>query len=366
MSSTNFNSPSRDIPSYARLQPAAAHYYAELSEQGVWDLDVIEKDWRDQQPFLASRGYLLRPRYHPTWKPSWVGTNLDPHFCEDGIAQRTPQLLDARRLDGTLVALKRTRNTTTEINIARFLSSILDAKNHSVTVLDYFPDPSETTMSFIVMPLLRPYNDPPFAALAEVLDFVGQTLEGLSFMHSRRVAHLDCAGPNIMMDARPLFPQGWHPVRRRCAPDGVYDLPPVSRLDTPVRYYFIDFGNSTCFLPEEPPYVVGVQGRDRSVPELSWEIPYDAFKVDVYAMGHMYQEDLLETYYGLAPLIPLLRRMTDHDPDRRPTAEDALNDFKDIFSGFDPSSIRSRIRRRDESVPERILNNIRHFMGHSL
>lgn len=27
--------------------------------------------WRDRYQLLAARGYTLRPRYHPQWKPSW-------------------------------------------------------------------------------------------------------------------------------------------------------------------------------------------------------------------------------------------------------------------------------------------------------
>lgn len=54
---------------------------AALSSQ----VQSIEEAWRQRQPFLAFKGYMLRPRYHKDWEPSWKGTNKDPSSCEDAI-----------------------------------------------------------------------------------------------------------------------------------------------------------------------------------------------------------------------------------------------------------------------------------------
>lgn len=35
------------------------------------ELAPPELAWRDRQPYLESRGYLLRPRYRPGWILSW-------------------------------------------------------------------------------------------------------------------------------------------------------------------------------------------------------------------------------------------------------------------------------------------------------
>lgn len=35
------------------------------------ELHPYEARWRDRQQFLASRGYMLRHRYHSGWVPSW-------------------------------------------------------------------------------------------------------------------------------------------------------------------------------------------------------------------------------------------------------------------------------------------------------
>ena len=46
-----------------------------------------EQFWLDHQVWLAGKGYMLRPRYRPGWKPSWEEGNRDAwmHY-EDGIA----------------------------------------------------------------------------------------------------------------------------------------------------------------------------------------------------------------------------------------------------------------------------------------
>lgn len=48
-------------------------------------LSTEESRWRDRYYFFREMGYLLRPRYHPDWVPSWIGTTSDPVNCEDSI-----------------------------------------------------------------------------------------------------------------------------------------------------------------------------------------------------------------------------------------------------------------------------------------
>ncbi|KDQ64118.1 hypothetical protein JAAARDRAFT_27741 [Jaapia argillacea MUCL 33604] len=355
-----------ELPAHARLSPSTAHRYAIAAEKGTWDLDTVEKKWRDRQSYLASRGYMLRPRYRPGWTPSWFGTDVDPFYCEDAIRQLLPQILDATRLDRTVVCLKRTKVHSLETEIARFLTSDShqrDPKNHCVPILDTFSDPLEPGRAFIVMPLLRPFDDPEFAHIGEVLDFVGQTLEGIGFIHKMGVAHRDCADQNIMMDARTLYPRGWHPIRTNCGPDGVRELPPAARIDCPVRYYFIDFGLATRFLPGDSCEVVGAKGRDQDVPELSNTIPYDPFKVDIFILGHLYQTDFHDKYLGLDFLLPLIRAMTNEDPNQRPTAQAAFNSFQSVYLSISTATSRARLRRRDEPVHERIYNSMRRLVG---
>lgn len=55
--------------------------YATLNEEEVW--------WRNQQEWLQQKGYMLRPRYRPGWKPSWeADEGTFPPGYEDGVRLR--------------------------------------------------------------------------------------------------------------------------------------------------------------------------------------------------------------------------------------------------------------------------------------
>ena len=110
-----------------------------------------------------------------------------------------------------------------------------------------------------------------------------------------------------MMDASPLYPEGYHPVRKNYTPDTMYRISPLSRTDRPVRYYYIDFGLSVQFSEGASPYVVGDVGRDTDVPELSDSVPYDPFKVDVFSLGNLLYKEFHEVRMSVPyPLLLLL------------------------------------------------------------
>ena len=48
------------------------------------DIDELERWWVDRQMALEQAGYMLRTRYRPGWKPSWVGTKKFYLDVEDG------------------------------------------------------------------------------------------------------------------------------------------------------------------------------------------------------------------------------------------------------------------------------------------
>jgi hypothetical protein len=102
-------------------------------------------------------------------------------------------VLDAERQgDGTIVCIKRiepkiyesdaeSENARTdEVKIGRYLSTeqmLRHPTNHCVPILDSFRDPILPEVEYIVMPVLRPYNNPEFCFVGEVVDFVTQILE---------------------------------------------------------------------------------------------------------------------------------------------------------------------------------------------
>ncbi|THH20527.1 hypothetical protein EUX98_g8563 [Antrodiella citrinella] len=318
---------------------------------GLGALHPSEILWRDRYLYLKEHGYTLRIRYKPDWKPSWFGNDVPPDCFEDFIMAREDIVIDAVPTgQNHRVSIKVVPRATQEITIARMLSSkdvSGNPNNHCVPVLDVLPDPLDSSNALLVMPYLRPFNSPPFEVVEEVMDFIRQTLEGLSFIHSQGVAHRDCSTRNIMMDARPLYPEDHHPVHTHLSPDVRNQARHLSRTESPVKYYYIDFGMSTYFREGEPPYVLGAKGADQDAPELSNKYPYNPYMLDIFILGH--------TYLGLSFLEPLITAMMHVQPERRPTASVALRMFSDIRRNLNHTHLHWRLRRRNETGTERVV-----------
>jgi hypothetical protein len=80
------------------------------------------------------------------------------------------------------------------------------------------------------------YDQPPLQTVANVIDFVKQTLEGLAFLHEHRIAHGaygDTTG--IMVDLG-------HPRYED-----------FDRARLPVRYYRVDFSHAERLAMDTPP-----------------------------------------------------------------------------------------------------------------
>lgn len=61
---------------------------SDLAKLYPTQIATSEKLWRDRYNFFKDQKKLvLRPRYKPDWKPSWVLTEQDPSYCEDSIVQ---------------------------------------------------------------------------------------------------------------------------------------------------------------------------------------------------------------------------------------------------------------------------------------
>jgi hypothetical protein len=57
--------------------------HSEAAVRGYDTLFRNEEFWRDNYGYLKDRGYLLRPRFHPDWVPSWRTRGGDPSKAED-------------------------------------------------------------------------------------------------------------------------------------------------------------------------------------------------------------------------------------------------------------------------------------------
>ena len=60
-----------------------------LDNPSGWHGEIAgpETWWAAHQEALEHAGYMLRSRYRPGWRPSWVGTNKDAFDSEDGQSQ---------------------------------------------------------------------------------------------------------------------------------------------------------------------------------------------------------------------------------------------------------------------------------------
>ncbi|KAI0643711.1 hypothetical protein C8Q79DRAFT_1120662 [Trametes meyenii] len=300
-----------------------------LGESEIW--------WRDKSPLFEAHGYRLRPRYRPGWTPSWKGKPIFAVlYAEDALdLHARAGVIDATRIsDGKLIYLKKIRVDSDELELLRFLSSpemVQDPHNHCVRLLDIIYDPDEIGFCFVVMPYLRWIDCPPFEYVEDMLECGEQILEGLVFLHDHGVAHRDCAYKNIMMDATAMYPKGFHPIREGFLPDNSGQAPVLHRIDVPIKYYFIDFGISTRFsVNQQPRLVLGTQGLDDEVPELSDTVPYDPFRTDVFIIGNLFQQQFLQRFSNARMLSSLVMRMVSKDPTRRPDAAEALREWKAI------------------------------------
>lgn len=159
----------------------------------------------------------------------------------------------------------------------------------------------------------------------------------------------DCTPPNIMMEGSELFSEEPHPspFHSRVSLDGQRAVRPLSRKNTSVRYYYIDYGISSLFSDNESRrFVVGIDGRERDIPELSADVPYDPFKTDVCILGRFFQKQIIpvcgfylnamtiltcpsnQTSTYLSLFSSIAGRMTADEPDSRITAADAHLQFQ--------------------------------------
>ncbi|KIK54388.1 hypothetical protein GYMLUDRAFT_904107 [Collybiopsis luxurians FD-317 M1] len=226
----------------------------------ITTLGESERWWAERYEFLKGQGYMLRPRYRPGWKAKFSGL-LEADKFEDGQALAFARIIDALRVsDSSMVAIKRVRDPlvegrrtiSTKERIATSFSNDdhkSNPRNHCIPVLQVLHIPGIDDETLLVMPWMREPNDPNFRTIGEGLQFVREIFEGLQYMHENNVAHRDCSLNNMVMDAKAMYPDGFHP----CKPSESYDWKKraryFSRTRCPPRCYLIDFGFSEVYGP---------------------------------------------------------------------------------------------------------------------
>ena len=108
------------------------------------------------------------------------------------------------------------------------------------------------------------------------------------------------------MDAIRMYPLGFHPVDDIFLDDITTLAPVIPRLEAGVKYYFVDYGISSYFpAGSQRELVRGIAGRDQDVPELSKDVPYDPFKVDIFTIGNVLRGEFQAVSFHSFRLISL-------------------------------------------------------------
>ncbi|KAH7918651.1 hypothetical protein BV22DRAFT_1041582 [Leucogyrophana mollusca] len=328
--------------------------------------------WVKHYQWLKDCGYLLRTRYAPDWVPSWVGTNKTSQQCEDGEVPWVSHLLDATRIsDGAFVILKSLKKSRHpyEAEIGEFFMTeplASDPANHCVPIYEVLSVPEDDDRIILVMPFLRPYNDPDFDTIGEVVDCVRQLFEGLQFMHLHHVAHRDCMNLNILMDATSLYIDPFHPFRLRRTRDLRSDARHFTRTQRPPKYYLIDFGISRRYRPSDSnPLELPILGGDKTVPEFrDPSEPRNPFPTDVYYIGNVLREDFIQQKVGFKFLEALVADMVQDDPSERPTMDEVVARFDIIRKGLSSWKLRSRVVDKQENAVSGLFRDAGHWIRH--
>ncbi len=102
-------------------------------------------------------------------------------------------------------------------------------------------------------------------------------------------------GLNVMMDLAPLYSEIPHPVDRGRSYDFKRRVHRFTRTQRSVRYYYIDFGHSRNYAPDNDSPLEILIGGDKSVPEFQGkDEPQNPIWTDIYYLGNLILTGFLE------------------------------------------------------------------------
>ncbi|KAH9478457.1 hypothetical protein JR316_0008912 [Psilocybe cubensis] len=304
-------------------------------------LTPAELEWVRLQPLLLERGYKLRRRYQPSWKPSWTKPwNFYKYEteCEDWFQLKTRNVIDAVRIkDGAKVAIKKTIFEYDNIPLLQHLNSDerrADPRNNAVPLLEVIPvpQPDDDSDSDHIMLLVMPRLAPDACML------------------------------NFMMDPTDVIPGGFHHSRQYLKPNGKTRIRVRDRCKVPsLKYYIIDFETAEYFMPNS--LCIGHYGQEKEAPELSTTVPFDPFKLDIYQLGKLVHK-LMQEFDGLELLCPLRDAMTHKEPKLRTDISQALRMLHNIVSSLEETDLSRVIQKRD--ISEELLNECKAELARKL
>ncbi|KAF9801072.1 hypothetical protein IEO21_10209 [Rhodonia placenta] len=267
----------------------------------------------------------------------WAPRNISP-IVRTGLCRKIS--------DGAMVSLKKVSTAVHpyEADIGLYLCSnelSSDPDNHCVPLYDVLKDPLEEDIVILVMPLLRRCNDPEFGTVGEVVEFIRQLVNGLRFMHVHHVAHRE---------------------RKR---DFTGTARHYSRTERPTKYYYVDFGLSRKYSPDEyPPRELPILGGDKTVPEFQgegYDEAVDPFPTDIYYLGNLIRMAFTTRYENFRFMDALIADMVQNEPQKRPPIEEVSSRFIEATSKLSARILRGRLVERDEPPVIRFLFGLGHL-----
>ncbi|KAG0198331.1 hypothetical protein BGX28_008244 [Mortierella sp. GBA30] len=167
---------------------------------------------------------------------------------------------------------------------------------------------------------------------------VAEVAFGLAYLHNQGIIHRDIKGANILLTE--------HDEVKLC-----------------------DFGlakvmaSATCASTFMPAKAKGTPGW--MAPELKSAKPKYSEKSDIFALGVVMQELVVDD----APLeyTEIMTRCLDHDPAKRPTIQDIVDAFHDVFRIHDNAAGGDQVEVRQEcSANEEFWQGLRFFFGYGV
>ena len=100
---------------------------------------------------------------------------------------------------------------------------------------------------------------------------------------------------NILLDADAMYPEGFHPASLKIAADYSSPAKYRSRTSAGAKCYYVGFSISVYAPdPDNPQLVIGTLGIDQDPPELSEDVPYNPFSLDICIIGNMFAEEFYQ------------------------------------------------------------------------
>ena len=95
-----------------------------------------------------------------------------------------------------------------------------------------------------------------------------------------------------------MYPNSFHPVDMKRNRNWKGNAKHYTRTRRPPRYYFIDYGLSHRYNPEDGPALeLPMRGGDKSAPEhadSNYNTPCDPFATDIYYLGNLIRERFIK------------------------------------------------------------------------